>query len=349
MNNGDKQQIESIRIRLLSKIKDGENITSLLRSTDFRSLLDELKVIPKDQRADFGKQINELKKELESKSREVGTLSVKQPIDVTAPFDNNQSGKEPLLPAELGTTHPISKEMQRILDIGYRMGFKVVQAPEIDDDYHMFSSLNFPEGHPARDDYDSFITSQKDKHNKPFIAPAHTSTTQIRVLKADKAQLENGLPIAYFIPGRVFRNEDVGPRHEHTFYQVEGVYVDKNVTVANLMATLKDFMGAYYEKEVELKSQPFYFPFTEPSFEFAISCPFCDKKGCRVCSYTGWIELLGCGMIHPNVLKNADIDPEIYTGFAWGIGFMRMAMIKYGIEDIRYFHSGRLDFLRQFI
>jgi phenylalanyl-tRNA synthetase alpha chain len=212
----------------------------------------------------------------------------------------------------------------------------------------MFGSLNFPEGHPARDDFDTLVTKQLDKDGRPFVAPAHTSTMQIRVLKEDKDLLAKGQPIAYVIPGRVFRNDDIDARHEHTFYQLEGVYVSQGVTVANLMSTLRSFMSEYFDKEVELKTQPFYFPFTEPSFEFAISCPFCNKAGCSVCSHSGWIELLGCGMIHPNVLSEADIDSNKYTGFAWGIGFMRLAMIKHGIEDIRHFQSGKLDFLRQF-
>ena len=168
-----------------------------------------------------------------------------------------------------------------------------------------------------------------------------------KLLEEKEALEKEGKPIAYVVPGRVFRNEDVDARHEHTFYQIEGIYVSKNVTVGNLMASLRTFMAEYYQKDIELKTQPFYFPFTEPSFEFAISCPFCNKDGCNVCG-EGWIELLGCGMIHPNVLKEAGIDPEIYTGFAWGIGFMRMVMIKYNIDDIRYFESGKLEFLRQF-
>jgi phenylalanyl-tRNA synthetase alpha chain len=171
---------------------------------------------------------------------------------------------------------------------------------------------------------------------------------QNRVLKDRKDKLEQGEPIAVVIPGRVFRNEDLDARHEHTFYQLEGVYVGKGVHAGMLIATLKTFLQTYYGKELEVKTQPFYFPFTEPSFEFAISCPFCDKKGCNVCSRSGWIELLGCGMIHPNVLRHAGIDQETYTGFAWGCGIERLVMMKYGIEDVRHFESGKLDFLRQF-
>jgi phenylalanyl-tRNA synthetase alpha chain len=160
--------------------------------------------------------------------------------------------------------------------------------------------------------------------------------------------LEQGKPIAAVIPGRVFRNEDLDARHEHTFYQLEGVYVSKGVNVGHLIATLKAFMQEYYGKELEVKTNPFYFPFTEPSFEFMLSCPFCDKQGCSVCSQAGWIEVLGCGLIHPNVLREAGIDTNIYTGFAWGGGVERLVMMKHNIEDVRHFESGRLDFLRQF-
>jgi phenylalanyl-tRNA synthetase alpha chain len=239
-------------------------------------------------------------------------------------------------------------EMERVLDIFYRMGFNAVESREIDDDYHMFGALNFPEGHPARDDYDTFMTVETDQNGKPLIAPAHTSTMQNRVLREYAGNLANGEPIACLIPGRVFRNEDLDARHEHTFYQLEGVYVGNGVHAGMLIATLKTFLQEYYGKELEVKTQPFYFPFTEPSFEFALSCPFCDKKGCSVCSQSGWIELLGCGMIHPNVLREAGINPEEYTGFAWGCGLDRLVLMKNGIEDIRHFESGKLDFLRQF-
>jgi phenylalanyl-tRNA synthetase alpha chain len=171
---------------------------------------------------------------------------------------------------------------------------------------------------------------------------------QHRVLQVHKTDLEQGRPIAAVIPGRVFRNEDLDARHEHTFYQLEGVYVDKGINAGHLIATLKTFLQEYYGKKLEVRTQPFYFPFTEPSFEFSLSCPFCDKKGCNICSQAGWIELLGCGMIHPNVLHQAGIDTNVYTGFAWGGGIDRLVMMKYGIEDVRNFHSAKLDFLRQF-
>jgi phenylalanyl-tRNA synthetase alpha chain len=265
-------------------------------------------------------------------------------IDVTAPFDLNVPATERprLLTADNGSVHPIMRERDHILDIFYRMGFTASESREIDDDYHMFTALNFPEGHPARDDYDTFMTEEG------LIAPAHTSTMQNRLLKKYKSDLESGKPIAIVVPDRVFRNEDLDARHEHTFHQLEGIYVDKGIHTGHLIATLKTFLSEYYQKDIEVKTQPFYFPFTEPSFEFALSCPFCDKAGCNVCSYSGWIEVLGCGMIHPNVLKEAGIDPNVYTGFAWGGGIERLVMMKYDIEDVRHFFSGKLEFLRQF-
>jgi len=166
-------------------------------------------------------------------------------------------------------------------------------------------------------------------------------------MKKYKPDLEAGQGIHVVIPGRVFRNEDLDARHEHTFYQLEGVYVDEGINAGHLVATIKAWLSTYFHKEVKIKIQPFYFPFTEPSFEFAASCPFCDEKGCNICSYTGWIELGGCGMIHPNVLKQAGIDSQKYTGFAWGFGIERLVMLKYNIEDIRHFESANLKFLRQ--
>ncbi|HEX8763242.1 MAG TPA: phenylalanine--tRNA ligase subunit alpha, partial [Candidatus Saccharimonadales bacterium] len=307
--------------------------------------------LPADQRAAFGKEINLIKQELEGLvAAHKEQAEALPPIDVTAPFDvNTAPSKQPtLLPSSHGSRHPLTTELEVILDIFYRMGFTAVESREIDDDYHMFEALNFPEGHPARDDYDTFMTTQRDAQGKQLIAPAHTSTMQNRVLKTYKADLEKGRPIAVLLPGRVFRNEDLDARHEHTFHQFEGVYVGKGIHAGNLLATFKTFLSEYYQQDIEIRSQPFYFPFTEPSFELALSCPFCQKKGCHICSRTGWIELLGMGMIHPNVLKEAGIDPTAYTGFAWGCGLERLVMMKYGIEDIRHFESGKLDFLKQF-
>jgi phenylalanyl-tRNA synthetase alpha chain len=327
-----------------------ENKADIRRAVELRALAAELPQLEPSERAGFGRELNQLKQEMESLlAAHQEQAEALPPIDVTAPFDINvPAAQRPrLLPGEFGTKHPLMTELENILDIFYRMGFTAIESRQIDDDYHMFGALNFPEGHPARDDYDTFMTEEG------LIAPAHTSTMQNRILREHAPRLEQGQPIAVVIPGRVFRNEDLDARHEHTFHQLEGVYVGKGVHAGNLIATLKTFLQEYYAdvlrgKELEVKTQPFYFPFTEPSFEFALSCPFCGKAGCNICSYTGWIELLGCGMIHPNVLREAGIDPAQYTGFAWGCGIERLVMMRYGIEDIRHFESGKLEFMRQF-
>jgi phenylalanyl-tRNA synthetase alpha chain len=350
MNYQNSRVAETAEL-LKKRLSDQSDNTDVLKSVELRALFDELKTLPADQRASFGQDLNALRSELKTLSDQLQVEDEDlQPIDVTAPFDiNTLAATRPgLLPTETGSQHPLMTELSIVLDIFYRMGFTAVESREIDDDFHMFGALNFAEGHPARDDYDTFMTVQTDTNNKAFIAPAHTSTMQHRVLQSYKSKLDSGEPIAVLLPGRVFRNEDLDARHEHTFYQFEGVYVDRGIHAGNLLATFKTFLSEYYGQEVEIKSQPFYFPFTEPSFELALSCPFCQKKGCNVCSQSGWIELLGMGMIHPNVLHEAGIDTNVYTGFAWGCGLERLVMMKYGIEDIRNFESGRLDFLRQF-
>ncbi len=344
-------RILEVAEQLSARFKELQDKAEILKAVELKALYAEIPTLPADERAAFGQEMNALKKELEDlvASHQAAGEAL-PPIDVTAPFDvNTPIDKRPaLLAADQGSRHPLMTELAHVLDIFGRMGFSSVESRIIDDDYHMFTSLNFPEGHPARDEYDTFMTVQTDADGHPLIAPAHTSIMQNRVLKAGKTDLENGHPIAVVIPGRVFRNEDIDARHDHTFYQLEGVYVGKGINAGNLLATFKTFLSEYYEQDIKVKSQPFYFPFTEPSFELAVSCPFCAQKGCNVCSHTGWIELLGMGMIHPNVLKEAGIDPEVYTGFAWGCGLERLVMMKYDIEDIRHFESGKLDFLRQF-
>jgi phenylalanyl-tRNA synthetase alpha chain len=335
------KEVQAAAKVLREKLEKLEDKRAILRAPELGALYERIKTLPAGKaRAEFGKQANALKSELESLVRKTVTsnLSPATSIDVTAPFDVNVKAEDrpKLLTADSGSRHPLMSELETILDIFCRMGFTAVESREIDDDYHMFSSLNFPPGHPARDEYDTFVTDEG------LIAPAHTSIMQNRVFGSMET------PIRAVIPGRVFRNEDLDARHEHTFYQLEGVYVDEGINAGHLIATLKTFFQEYFQKDIEVKTQPFYFPFTEPSFEFAASCPFCDGKGCNICSQTGWIELLGCGMIHPSVLKEGNIDPSKYTGFAWGGGIERLVMIKYGIEDIRHFHSGNLKFLRQF-
>lgn len=349
--NYQNPRIAKVAQRLEKQFATLETKADILRSTELKALYAEIPTLDPAERAHFGKEMNQLKQHLEQLVANHQEQTEALPaIDVTAPFDiNTPVEKRPrLLSAQQGSKHPLMTELDNVLDIFYRMGFTAFESRQLDDDYHMFEALNFPEGHPARDDYDTFMTVQTDAKGKQFIAPAHTSTMQNRVLQQLKPNLEQGRPIAAVIPGRVFRNEDLDARHEHTFYQLEGVYVDKGVNVGHLIATLKTFLQEYYAQELEVATQPFYFPFTEPSFEFSLSCPFCKKQGCRVCSHTGWIELLGCGMIHPNVLKMAGIDPTEYTGFAWGGGIERLVMMKHNIEDVRHFESGKLEFLKQF-
>lgn len=337
------QDIARIADELKQKISGLEDKRAILRDPALKSLFDQIRTLPPEQRSAFGQEVNQLRMELteliEAGSAEAAALPM---IDVSAPWDvNTPVGKRPaFLPVEQASMHPLTQEMERITDIFSRMGFVVEQSREIDDDYHMFESLNFPEGHPARDDWDTFMTDEG------LIAPAHTSTMQNRVLQKYKADLEKGEAIAVVIPDRVFRNEDLDATHEHTFYQVEGVYVSKGVTVGNLIATLKAYMSEFFGQELNVKIQPFYFPFTEPSFEFAIERPDVLRKDNS--EEQKWLEIGGCGMIHPNVLRMADIDPDVYTGFAWGFGVERMVMLRNGIEDIRHFESANLKFLRQF-
>lgn len=336
-------RVSDVAALLKSRITELDNKADILKAVELKALYSEIPTLPAEERAGFGQEINALKQELEALAAGQDSASHRmKPIDVTAPFDANiTSEKRPgLLPSSQGSRHPLMTELDTILDIFYRMGFTAIESRQIDDDYHMFETLNFPEGHPARDDFDTFMTEEG------LIAPAHTSTMQNRVLQEYKDNLEKGEDIRVVIPGRVFRNEDLDATHEHTFYQLEGVYVGKGINTGHLIATLKAFLEEYYQQELKVKTQPYYFPFTEPSFEFAISRPESLRKGNR--TEDDWLELLGCGMVHPNVLKMAGIDPNVYTGFAWGVGIDRLVLMKYGIEDIRHFESGKLEFLRQF-
>jgi len=303
--------------------------------------LQKIKDIPNEEKAAYGKEINYIKTILNEALQEKDTVTKSysswKRIDPTAPFDINGKNIQENITTLDGSKHPITKEIEILVDIFSGMGFNVLESRQIDDDYHMFESLNFPKGHPARDMYDTFSTEEG------FILPAHTSTMQNRALK-----MFGPPPIAVVLPGRCFRNEATDAGHEHTFHQIEGIYVDKNISLGNMQATIKTFLEAYLQKELEVKVQPAYFPFTEPDCEFVISCPFCNKSGCSTCGHSGWIEIMGCGMIHPNVLREGGIDPDVYSGFAWGFGVDRLTMIKLGISDIRYLRESNLNFLRQF-
>jgi phenylalanyl-tRNA synthetase alpha chain len=305
-----------------------------------REYFSQISQVDESKRAEYGKDLNNIKSLIEESIENRNEKKITQMarrIDPTAPFDENSStSKRPRILDLEGSSHILMNELEKFLDIFQSMGFDIVESRQIDDDYHMFESLNFPKGHPARDMYDTFWTEDG------FVLPAHTSTMQNRILSSKEP------PIHAVIPGRCFRSEATDSGHEHTFFQCEGVYVDKNVSIANMIATIKEFLEAYLETDLEVKIQPAYFPFTEPDAEFTISCPFCNKEGCSTCGHTGWIELMGCGMIHPNVLKSADIDPKIYSGFAWGFGLDRLTMIRNHISEIRELRAGNIKFLRKY-
>ncbi len=329
----------TVRLELLERVKTSDSPRDVLRAVEFKNLYKVIGTLSPEEKGPYGKAVNELKQTVEAAIEERLNLlenSDVTPLDVTAPWDVNATLPEFLSTAE-GSQHPLTKEMDVVVDIFTRMGFEAIESRQIDDDYHMFSSLNFPENHPARDGYDTFRTEEG------FIPPAHTSTMQNRILVDGKAKLEAGGQIAAISYGRVFRNEDVDATHEHTFYQVEGVFISRDATLGNMLGTLRSFFEVYYGQSLRIKTQPAYFPFVEPGLEFAIEKPATlnGKPG-------EWLEMLGCGMIHPNVLAEAGIDPTKYRGFAWGGGLERLVMLKYGIEDLRHFESAKLSFLRKF-
>lgn len=333
------EEIEKVRKQLVERIETAEEPRGVLRAKELKALYGQIPQIEASERAAYGRAVNELKVELEKLVEEVEAKREEaevEALDVSAPMGVNEEFPG-LMSAETGSRHPLMIEIERVADIYQRMGFSVMESRQLDDDFNMFGALNFPDGHPARDGYDSFRTAEG------FIPPAHTSTMQYRVLSAGREKLLAGGQIATVIPGRVFRNEDVDATHEHTFYQCEGVFVSKDATLGQMLGVLRSFFENYYGQKLKIRTQPGYFPFTEPSLEFSIEKPkSLGGKG------DGWLEMLGCGMIHPNVLRTAGIDPEVYRGFAWGGGIERLVMLKYGIEDIRWFESGKLKFLREF-
>lgn len=301
-------------------------------------LFEELKTVGAEQRRQVGKSLNELKQLVESRLAELTAAAENQQeqstdIDLTLP---------PVSGA-LGNFHPLTLTRNRIIEIFGRLGFKVADGPEIEDDWHNFTALNFPENHPAREMQDTFFIKRKGEDSpQDILLRTHTSNVQIRMMANSKP------PIRAIMPGRVYRNEAISARAHCFFHQIEGLYVDTNVGFADLKQTLYHFVRELYGQDTKIRFRPSYFPFTEPSAEIDVSCLICKGKGCNVCKYSGWVEIAGSGMVHPNVLRNVGIDPDQYTGFAFGMGIERITMLRYQINDLRLFSENDIRFLKQF-
>ena len=334
------QQIEKLKAEIAAaKTESAETLenfrTRYLGTRGLvKSLMAEMKNVPAEQKKDFGQIMNAFKQFAEEKYE-----SLKASITLS---DNPATpGKDLTMPGDpipAGSRHPVTLMRNRIVSIFQRLGFAVAEGPEIEDDWHNFTALNISENHPARDMQDTFYLSQ----NPDWLLRTHTSNVQIREMEKQK------LPIRIICPGRVYRNETISSRSHCFFHQVEGLYIDENVSFADLKQTLYFFVQEMFGQDVKIRFRPSYFPFTEPSAEMDISCLLCNGKGCSVCKRTGWLEILGCGMVHPHVLEHCGIDSTKYTGFAFGMGVERPALLKYGINDIRLFSENDVRFLQQF-
>lgn len=318
------EQLESLRVEFLGK--KGE-ITLLLKG---------LKELDLDMRKEVGREANLLKEELAEliahKQAELRESSLRKSIGIQQDFDFTLPGTY----YPTGSLSPVTIVQKEIEKIFTGMGFNIVDGPEAEDDYHNFAALNFTEHHPARDMQDTYWLENGD------LLRTHTSPCQVRAMK------KYGAPLRVIAPGRCFRNENIDASHENTFFQVEGMMIDRNISIANLIYTMKLLLTKVFNKdELKIRLRPGYFPFVEPGFELDLNCLICGGSGCPTCKHSGWIEMLPCGMVHPNVLKYSGIDPEVFTGFAFGLGLTRLAMMKYGIKDIRVMNSGDLRSLRQ--
>ncbi len=315
------EQLETFRIKYLSK------------KGVIPALFADFKTVAPEERREMGQLINTLKQAVQNKIVDLKDKLDEQPV-------SQNSGIDMSLPvsAPLGTRHPLSIVRNEIIDIFSRIGFTVSEGPEIEDDFHNFTALNFPEEHPARDMQDTFFIEKY-----PDLAlRTHTSSVQVRVMEKTQP------PIRTISPGRVFRNEAISARAHCIFHQVEGLYVDEDVSFTDLKQTLFYFARELFGEHTKIRFRPSYFPFTEPSAEMDVSCNICGGKGCNICKYTGWVEILGCGMVDPNVLQACHIDNKKYTGFAFGMGVERITMLKYQVNDLRLFFENDLRFLKQF-
>ena len=320
-----KEELEKIRIEYLGK----------------KGLMNELfaqfKGVPNEQKKEAGQMLNELKNGIQTvidslkEKIEQKQEELREKDDLTKPADT----------LSLGSIHPLTIVRKEIIDIFARLGYTVAEGPEIEDDWHVFSALNFPPEHPARDMQDTFFVENREDGNN-ILLRTHTSSVQVRTME------HNQPPIRIIAPGRVFRNEAISARAHCIFHQIEGLYIDKGVSFADLKQTLLYFVKELFGNQTKIRLRPSYFPFTEPSAEMDISCTICGGKGCNICKHTGWLEILGCGMVDPNVLKASGIDPEIYSGFAFGMGVERIAMLKYDVKDLRQYFENDVRFLNQF-
>ena len=334
-------QIQKIRTEFSSDLKslssengalDKIRIKYLGRKGLVASLFVQMGTVSPEDRPKMGQVLNELKSDITAEIDNLGTetsvgeTSSTSHIDFTLPGD----------PLPIGSIHPLTQVLEEIKTIFNRIGFSVAYGPEVDTDFYNFEALNIPKHHPARDMQDTFYISDN------VLLRTHTSDTQIHFMENHEP------PVRIIAPGRVYRNEDISVRSYCLFHQIEGLYVDTKVTFSELKGTLDYFARELFGKNVKTRFRPSYFPFTEPSAEMDVSCIFCKAKGCGICKKTGWLEILGCGMVDPEVYKSVKYDPEKWTGFAFGMGIERMAMLKYGVKDIRIFYSGDVKFLRQF-
>jgi phenylalanyl-tRNA synthetase alpha chain len=338
---------ENIKEKFDSKIEDVEAEEELEKleqeffgrdSGKFSEAMSAISDISDDKKADYGKAGNKTKEYLQSKIKQkrkeleeerLKNLTKEESIDITQPALNEQ---------RTGHLHPITITTRKLNDVAKSMGFVIEDGPELESKFFNFDALNIPPSHPAREAQDTFYIDD----DKDWCMRSHVSNMQSRLME------KYGLPLKAAYPGRCFRNEAVDASHDHTFDQFEAIVVDKGINIGHCVGVIEELLNGLYEQEVEVRVRPGYFPFTEPSFEMDISCVICETEGCSVCENTGWVEMLGAGLVHPNVIEKAGYDSEKWSGLAFGMGLTRLAMIKYGIEDIRHFHSGNLSFLSQF-
>ena len=319
-----RKDVEEARIRFLGK------------KGEVTKLFDEFRTMDKEMKKEFGKTLNDLKQTVQNRIEEFKNQAASEDATQAAAQDLTMPGDAFVL----GSRHPVSIVRQEIVDIFRKFGYDVAEGPEIEDDYHVFEALNFPPNHPARDMQDTFFVSAG--HPNPLLLRTHTSSVQVRAMETMK------LPIRVICPGRVFRNEAISARAHCIFHQVEGLYIDENVTFADLKQAILLFAREMFGPDTQIRMRPSFFPFTEPSAEVDVSCNICHGKGCNICKGTGWLEILGCGMVDPNVLEASGIDSKKYSGFAFGMGLERIAMLKWRVNDLRHYFENDMRFLREF-